>query len=281
MFSFSYYHNVVKAPFGFSMKYFLVFSLLLGLAITTIGSAVTIQLVQPFLERIEKRAHNLYPDELVLTIKSGELSTNATEPLRFPIPFELFTEVPPAIPDREQQYLVTIDTKASIDDYKKYQSVVLLTKTNAVVLDDNGGYRVYPFKKIDDLTVNKQKVNEVVDKLLPYLKYIPVLIAATLFVIFVPLMTLMRLLSLLFLSLVLLIPVNIMNLSFSFKKVYQIGLHALTLPTLIQIVMVTFDLNPPIPFFNSLLFLLYCLIILAELKKTPTTPTILSEKSSK
>ena len=223
MFSPVYYHDVVKAKFSFSLKYFLFFSFVLGLILTLSLTTVILPPLSKFSGRLQTRAAGLYPANLVITIKQGQLSTNQIEPLHFPIPYELFTDTPPAVSDQKQFYLLTIDTKASIEDYAKSQSLVFVTRDNVVML----------FVGLS---------------------------------IFLP-MT--RLISLLILSLVLLAITKLMHISLSYGKIYQIGLHALTLPTLIQMFMSGLGFNPPIPFFNSLLFLFYSLIIFAELRKSP------------
>jgi len=38
--------------------------------------------------------------------------------------------------------------------------------------------------------------------------------------------------------------------------------------------MTSFELYPPIPFFNSIVFLLYSLVILSELKRKPAAPVL-------
>lgn len=266
--SFSYYHEVVKTKFSFSLKYFIFFSFLFGTMLSISLSFVIIPSVNTVLNRFQSRIASLYPIDLVITVRNGEVSTNTTEPLRFPIPIELFTEVPGAISDQNQKYLLTIDTKAKIEDYAQNQSIILVTRDSAVI-SENNSYRVYPLKDVGDVTVNKQLIDDLLVKLTPILKYLPILTAVLLWFILTIFLPLSRLLSLLILSLILLLAGNLMKLNLSYKKIYQIGLHSLTLPTLIQIGLLSFGLIPPIPFFNSILFILYTLIIFAELKKPP------------
>ncbi|HCM37916.1 MAG: hypothetical protein UV61_C0003G0090 [Candidatus Gottesmanbacteria bacterium GW2011_GWB1_43_11] len=269
MFSPVYYHDVVKAKFSFSLKYFLFFSFVLGLILTLSLTTVILPPLSKFSGRLQTRAAGLYPANLVITIKQGQLSTNQIEPLHFPIPYELFTDTPPAVSDQKQFYLLTIDTKASIEDYAKSQSLVFVTRDNVVMRDRESGYRLYPLKDAGNIVIDKQQVDLFLTQVLPWLNYVPWILGIVLFVglsIFLP-MT--RLISLLILSLVLLAITKLMHISLSYGKIYQIGLHALTLPTLIQMFMSGLGFNPPIPFFNSLLFLFYSLIIFAELRKSP------------
>ena len=271
--SFAYYRDVVKATFSFSFKYFLVFSGLIGLLLTISLSFTLIPPVSGFVRRLETRAVSLFPADLVISVKNGQMSTNVTEPLRFPFPVELFSDTPGAISDQKQQYLVTIDTKAKTEDFTTSRSVLFVTRDNLVIADRNGGYRVYPLKDMGDITINKKGVDEFLAKSLPILKLLPILLIVLFFLLFTLALPLSRLVSLAVLSLLLHIASRFMSLQLGYKKIYQIGLHAMTLPTLIQIVMTAFGLIPPIPFFNSILYLLYALVILAELRKTSPPPS--------
>lgn len=268
LFSLVYYRDVVKTRFRFSFKYFWSFSFFLGLLLTISLSVAVIPGVNAFLTKFSNRAHMLYPQDLVITLKNGELSTNVAEPLRFPIPFELIADNPPAVSDQKQIYLITIDTQASASAYETSRSLILLTKTDSIIADPEGGYRSDPLKNWGDVTIDKKFADGWLNKILPLLKYAQIIIVLAFGIFFVFILPVSRLVSLVFLTLFLLIPVKLLKLDLSFKKLYQIGLHALTLPTLIQIFMLSFGLLPALPFFNSILYLLYAMVILSDFKRT-------------
>lgn len=270
--SFSYYKEVVIARFKFSLKYFAFFSLLTGLLLTVGTSLAVLPPVNNFLNRLGQKAYDLYPQELVISVKGGEVTTNANEPLRVPVPYDLFTDTPPAISDQKQTYLVTIDTNAQVSDFETSQSLIFVTRDAVVGQDDGGGYRVYPIDKTTNFTLDKNLVNEFWQKFLPVLRFVPFAIVVFFFCIFAIFLPLSRLVSLVFLTVPLMFAAKLMQLTISYKKLFQIGLHALTLPTLIQIFMTAFNINPRVPFFNSLLYLLYGLIILATLKEKVSAP---------
>lgn len=266
--SFKYYQDVVKTKFSFSFKYFWTFSLFLGLIISIPLNFTVIPAVNQFVNRAQTRLPNLYPQDLVITIKDGQVSTNVAEPLRFPIPYELFTDTPPAISDQKQQYLITIDTNAQVENYKSSQSLIFITRDNLVITEDlDGSYRLFPISDIDDITIDKPQIDSLVNLLLPWFKYLPWLLGIIIFLVFIIFLPLLRLISLVFLSLILLVGANLLKLNLNYKKIYQIGLHSLTLPTLIQVGIAAFGLVIPIPFFTSIVFLLYTLVILADMWK--------------
>ncbi len=273
LFSLAYYRDVVNSRFKFSLKYFIAFSVFLGILLTVLISFIITPSINQFVNRFETRAASLYPANLVITVKNSEVSTNSEQPVKFPIPFELFTDTPPAISDQKQQYLLVIDPSAKTDSYPQSQAIILVTKNALVTENDQNGYKVYPLSDAN-LTVDKTQVDQFLAKVLPLLNYLPAFIITIILCALVIFLPLSRLFSLVFQTLILLTITKLMNLNLSYKKIYQIGLHALTLPTLIQILMTAFNLNPPIPFFNSLLLILWTLVIFAELKKpAPNNPT--------
>jgi hypothetical protein len=267
IFSFSYYRDVLRVPFSFSFAYFWVFSVLFGLMLTILALSTIVPVLSPFLQRLETRAKNLYPNDLVIKVTNGTLTTNVAEPLRFPIPYELLSETPPAVSDQNQTYLLTINTKGSPQDFEKSNSFVYVTANQFVVTDKNNSYRVYPLGEMGDFEITKSTANAFFDKIIPWFKFVPVALGLLLFFVFALALPVSRLISLLFLTLVLSVCAQLLKLSLSYRQLYQLGLHALTLPTIIQVLMTLLGLVPPIPFFNSLLYILYALIILAELRK--------------
>jgi len=264
--SFAYYKELVKMPFSFSWKYFWAFSISLAVFLTVTISIAVVPEINKFSQRFETRAPALFPNDLVIEIKNGEVSTNVPEPLHFPIPYELLTDTPGAVSDQNQMYLVTFDTSASADDYFDSQSLILVTKNQFVAADSEADYRVYSLKDFENMTIDKNFVDKQINTLLPFVRILPALAVFLIFVVFALILPIIRLISLIFLTVIVHLAARLMRVNLTYRKLYQIGLHALTLPVLIQIALIAFNLNPPIPFFNSILFVLYSLVILAELK---------------
>ena len=71
--------------------------------------------------------------------------------------------------------LVTIDTKASVDSSKNYNTAFLVTK-NALAYPDSvytkGSYKVYPFSDIKGfLIIKREAYDRVINVIIPYFKY--------------------------------------------------------------------------------------------------------------
>jgi hypothetical protein len=110
-----------------------------------------------------------YPDELVLTLTGGVLSTNVQEPYVLDLPTEWRT-----VDADGPAHAIVIDTSASIDDFAARDTAVLLTRTSAVVQDDNG-IRTFDYAEADgaNLTVNEALVTDVTIGLSAYTPMLP------------------------------------------------------------------------------------------------------------
>ena len=84
-----FYKELLGLPFSFSLKYFYSLAVVLAVALAVIFSFKIIPAAQPFLQSIGPQVLNYYPDELVITIKNGDVSTNVAEPYLLPLPAPL------------------------------------------------------------------------------------------------------------------------------------------------------------------------------------------------
>lgn len=265
--SLTYYKDVVKAPLSFSFKYFFVFVFFLTLITTAIMGYVISREIPPIIDRGVQYAENFYPDDLVFTIKEGKLSVNREEPFVVPAPVELLMEKPAAIPDSERINLFVYDSSAKLVDFDDYNTLVLATDQVIMARDDNQGIRSFPLKEADDMVIDKQMVDEIVSKITPYTRYIvPILISFMFFVLLI-FMPISKLVPLIFMSFIVLVVGRLlMGLKLSYSKYYQIGLHSITLPSLVEGAFFIFNINRPFGGFFTTFFLLYTLIILSHIK---------------
>lgn len=243
----NYYKEIVKAPFRFSLKYlfFLLFVLTL---ISSLKIAVGLSFIIPKAPQLVTSAKegikSFFPAGLVVTVRNGELSTNVKEPYYIELPM---------LAGLKETHFITIDTKASVDDIQSLKTLILVTKKSAVIKDQNNGLRVYPFSDIKETVVlDKDSYNQMVGKLLPYLDLLPriltiLLILAILVWPFVgaAFWLLGQLVYLLIVSLLLLLVVAIMKRKIRYSKIYQMSMHALTLPILIQFILSFFGIDLP------------------------------------
>lgn len=135
----------------------------------------------------------LFPPELVVTIKDGEVGTNMEEPYVIEFPERWKSVMDDDGPESEAaktfKYLVTIDTKAHVEDYESYESVMLVTKT-AVVYPSKVGTSAnldgetkttiqtsfMMLNNAEDTVIDKEYYDGIVAKIIPFFTYFPAII---------------------------------------------------------------------------------------------------------
>lgn len=264
-----YYSDILSAPFSFSLKYLFVLLFLIALIrgiIFSISFIPTVPKIPGYIEESKQIIRNLYPPGLTVTIKDGSLRTNVDEPYYIPFPARF---------NIKDMSLVAIDTKASVDSFKKYNTAFLVTK-NAIAYPDSdtkGSYKVYPFSDVKGFVIiNREAYDRVVNVIIPYFKYYPLAITA----IFVFLLLVVPifgslfsvsgiLLYLIVLTLVTRLMSKFMKLSLSYSQVFRLGIHALTFSLIFNLFKSLLGIT--IPYTYTPPFILWMIIVFTQLKK--------------
>lgn len=264
----AYYKDVLKAKFSFSLKYFLLLFAFLSLVTAALLSFFLIKEVKPFLAKAQTELYTIYPENLVVDVKDGNLSTNVQEPLFVPLksewlPKDLANNVfyPPIT------NIVVIDTNAQASDLGKYQTLVLITKNAVSYYAGRNDIRIQTLQDVKSLTINKDLVTQGLNKITPYFKWIiPALVTAI--IIFLPLLTVgSKFVELFIISLITWLIAKLYKLQLGYKQALQINLHAITLPLVINSLFQLFGANPSIPLFQTIILLIFNLIIFTSLKE--------------
>lgn len=268
-----YYKDITTAKFSFSLKYLylLLFfsSLLLGVK-AAFGVARSVPQIPGFIEKTKTVLSQIYPKELVLTVKDKSISTNVKEPYFISVPKEM------GIPESQAKYLVAIDTSADITDFDKYQSLFLLSKEFIAMKDDSTGYKVQALDEIlkdipDGTTIKNSDFNTLMARLNPYYRYIYpaayafIVLLLTLWPLFVAVLGLSgRLIVLVLYSLLLFIFAKILKRSLTYKNVYQMSMHGLTVSVVISTFLVLINYN--LPYISLLAFLIWMIVVVTKQK---------------
>lgn len=274
----NYYNDVLKAPFSFSLKYFLCLFFTLSFLTTFSVSIFLIQKVNPYLSQLKTTLPNLYPDELHLTIKDGQVSTNVQEPYFLPLKPEIFPqEFKDALKGQTIiQNILVIDTQAQPGELKKYQTFILLTKDSVSFLGDRSEIRIQSLDEVKNLTINKIIINQIWKTITPYFPWILPVMIIGLF-LFIPFFTILgKFIYLVFISLITFILGRLFKHGeINYLRSLQINLHAITLPTVIIALFQLFGALPKVPFFGTIILLIFNLIIFTSLKEasSPSTPS--------
>jgi hypothetical protein len=262
--SISYYKDIAKASLGFSLKY-LYFLLLIIAFLQGIISAAKLSYLIPkipqFVQDAKGQVINFYPRDLIFTVKDQKISSNVKEPYTI-------------------KNFVVIDTKITAADVANYKDKVILGDSFVAIPDSqSGGNKTISLtdylKNIPSGTQFTQKSYlDLANKLLPYLNYLPAiaycLIIITLLVlpfILAGLTLLGRMFILVFSTLGLLILAKIMKRDLSYRQIYHLSLHALTIPVVLSFAASYFTF--PVGWLNTVIFLAYMIPVIAswEIKK--------------
>ncbi|MFH0864090.1 MAG: DUF1189 family protein [Candidatus Gottesmanbacteria bacterium] len=268
-----YYTDIIKARFSFSLKFFYFFFFLYAL-ISTVVIIPKLLPLKNLILIIPSKLVQIYPSSLQITINKGQASTNVPEPYYLPLKDveKIFTnDKVLGTQTSKIVNLLVIDTKASVEDFPKYQTAALLTKNNLVVYDDDtGGYKVLLLKDFPDITINRQLVQNSLFKINPFINtvanfVIPVLTIIIFFSIFLFYPS-VKLFYLLFFALIAFLISKILSIPTPYKKCYQISMHLIIIPTTIWGVLGLFGLNISFPFLQTIVMAILAIIVFLAIK---------------
>lgn len=232
----NYYKRIIADPFPSSLKYFLLFILLLTLLITAILSFTTIPKIKFFIDTMSKEILRYYPDELEIVIKKGKVSTNVQEPY--------FIKTSSDSKNTSLENILVINTKDlfSLENFKNYKTACLLTEENLVCYDANQTIKINPLTNIPDFKLNESIVSSFITKIKPFFRlFYPFFILVFFMVIFIA--SLWRMIYLFFGALLIWLVAKIRKVDIGYKKSYQLGLYLMTTPFLIDF-LIKYVLNP-------------------------------------
>ena len=220
-----YYNSLIAKPFSSSLKYFLLFILLLALLTTIILSFTAIPKIKFFIDTMSKEILRYYPDELEIVIKKGKISTNVQEPY--------FIKTSSDSKNILIENILVINTKApfSLENFKDYKTACLLTEENLVCYDENQTIKIRPLANVPDFKLNEPIVSSFLTKIQPFFKlFYPLFILVFFMVIFIA--SLWRMIYLFFGALLIWLVAKVRKVDIGYKKSYQIGLYLMTTPFL-------------------------------------------------
>jgi hypothetical protein len=257
-----YYKELLQKPFSYSIKYYLLFSLIISIIFGGIFFVKFLPTARVIIEK-GSQLSSYYPKELEVIVKEGRASTNIPEPY--------FIKMPDGIDQQEVENgfdnILVIDTKNnfSLEKFNSYKTVALLTADSFVYVDEQNGVAVKQLKDFEDFKLNKLLVDDFMNRISPYFVILyPLSVIAILFVTFMALIS--KLVYLLFGALVLWILFKIRGININYKKSYQLGVHLLTLLVVIESVIMLLPVQLHIPFLSTILLIILALI---NIRKEP------------
>ena len=229
----AYYKDVLQARLRFSIKYYVILSLLLILVGTAAGVIKYAPSIKGDLTESAKEAVQHFPPDLVVTISPGGITANKDFPLIVQMPSTLArrnkNNSNPAEPRRPQN-LVVIDPKGEIGALEKYNALMLINNSYVIVGSGNS-VQTAPLKDFPEIRVDYTGVQQFSQTLLFIAQHANLFTAgffsfSGLFNFFV-----WRLLYLAIFALGL--QLTYKSAVGTYSKAFQVSLHSITLPLLI------------------------------------------------
>jgi len=264
-----FYRELLTKPFSYSLKYFLLFSLLIALVATIYLSISALPEINTFLKGAGSAVLGYFPDELEVVIKDGMASTNVSEPYFLKIPIELpkSLDIDMDVRDYGIENLLVIDTRfdeATLEDFQGYKTILLLSRKTIMSYDEKQVV-IQPLTDIPDFKIDKGVISSLLSKITPYFRFVIPLFIISVFVGYFSFTFSAKMFYLFFGVLLIWIAAKILKVSIGYKKAYQLGLHLLTASILYEIIFGLILKISGIPFLFTGLILVFAV---ANLKPT-------------
>lgn len=244
-----YYNDLLGTNLAFSIKYFLVLALFASMFTTAVTFVPQMSKIKEGVDSFIAHTLEVFPDDFVITTKSGELSINKPEPYIIPMPqiSKEERETDQEIPAQKiPANVVVFDANGTIENLESYDTFLLVNKSNILAMGTNK-IEVYPLKNLPDGELTKKDLVEFTDSIKPIASAIPYIVLALATISAVFYYFGFRLFYLLFVGLILFVVGRLRGLNLGFGRYYQIGLHALTLPLLVEIAVDTLEISFTLP----------------------------------
>ncbi len=271
-----YYQELLTKPFSYSLKYFFTLAILVALVSGIVFLFSVGPGAQSFLNTAGGKILDYYPAELQIVITKGHVSTNVSEPYFMKLPQELKDNMAAqSNAPQDTENLLVIDTKSAftVDQFKSYRTLVLLTGDTLIHYDKNGIITVQPLDQISNFTLNKDKISSFLAKVRPYFGFVYPVIAVGAF-IFAFFAVTFNLFYLVFAALFIWGIARMKRLPIGYKKSHQLGLHLITFALLFDTLLFLALPSFHVPFLFTALMVLGAWFNLKDggLPQTPSAP---------
>jgi hypothetical protein len=135
-----YYYHIIQTNFRFTLKFFVGFCVLAAALSAINVYQHTIIPLKPLAQNIPSQLAQVFPSDTEITIINGQVSINQPEP--YVITLDQLRQVLVSIGRQvlgassyQARYLLVVDTEATLEDYYRYQTLLLLTKDSFIYRD--------------------------------------------------------------------------------------------------------------------------------------------------
>lgn len=262
----AYYRELLAQPLSYSFKYFFKLAVWVAFAFTIVGAFVAFPAIHLFFSNASEKVLSYYPQDLEIKVQQGLVSTNVKEPyfIKFPAELKGSVDQPEGAPDFDNLAVINTKDPFSIDAFKNYKTLVLITG-DSLVTYKNSGITIQPLSNVSNFTLNKGKIVSFFEKARPYLRLAYPLIAVGLFLILF-LAAVLKLAYMLLVAVFIWYMARVKKISIKYGKAYQLGLHLMTAPMILGALISALDPRTHTTFFFTLILLVLAWV---NLKRPP------------
>jgi hypothetical protein len=258
-----YYQDILKTELGFSMKYFFALAIIATLIVAVSTSVREVPKIKSAVDGVLTQSQELYPEDLVITIENGQMSTNQPDPVIISMPQVPGVQEPDPAADFDN--LVVIDEEGTLGDMEKYNTLFLVNESNILVWSE-GRIEVYPLRDLPNTEITRETINNLVERFEGWIRLIPYIITVLVFVALLFYYLGFRLVYLLPVALIFFIIGSIRGLKLTYGKYYQIGLHTITLPLTVEMIAVLVGIPILFPFWFFIVNILFGVLVISSLE---------------
>lgn len=246
-----FYAGLKEQRLGLSFRYF--FSIIVPLSVM-LAFVFGVEIAPTFSAENLRKLVGFYPPELIVQIKNGVISSNVTEPYGI-------KESPNYSTQDSYTNIAVIDTKSdfSANLFKNYDTRVLIGKNFLVVSKSRQQFEFTDLSRMPDFSLSQGKIFHWIDLVSSFHWLISLALFVALFLGFFGFFS-VKLIGLLILALIILFLARIKKVQLSYRNSYQISLHALTIPLILETFFILANLGVPFTFFFSAMVLVIAFI---------------------
>lgn len=160
-----------------------------------------------------------------------------------------------------------IDTKGSINNFKKYKTLILITKKEVSYEDGDGIIRTSQLSGVEDTTINQSYVHDMLARYEFYFKNFFIMAVLIAFSVSLIGISLVKAAYMLFLALVILALSKIMGYVITYRKSMQLGMHLDTIAMVLFWVINETVGAIPVPFLYTMIIGVFAFFVIDHLKK--------------
>ena len=260
--SITYYKDILRSNRKLSIKYFVVLASLASL-VTSLNLAFKVTPnVRSTIDKVLSQMEAMYPNDLVIKTENNTWQINKPEPLVMP-----FVDAQEMEQQKLPKNFIVFSKQGTIDDLEKFDTFILVNEKNVIV---RGSDKIesYPLKDVPNGEFNKQKMTTAINNLRGFLGFLEagIIVLLSFFVILYNFA--FRVVYLFVVAAIVWIIGIVASSNLTYRQSFRIGLHTMTLPIVIELMLLTANIQFRVPLWFMLTNLLFALVVVLGNKNT-------------